>query len=276
MIRGRQIALAAAVTAAVTAGFSASAMADYVKLGSVDVGFHMDRDTNWSRFGGRMEGLRLVASRSDINCRSIAVTYGNGERERVFSGRLEERNPVSVDLAGGSRYVKKIDFVCRSDEFSGGKIYIMADVGRYRDEWRKSPDWSSYWSAILGGGGVSIGIGGGMGGGIFDMNNWVRVGSESFEGRNDVEHHYTGGWSGRSVDRIGLRAVNADATCDRVTVRFGNGNVNDLNADRVRRMDRGQFYNIDLPGNNRNIRDVTLDCHARGTYQVTIEIYVRK
>ena len=43
-----------------TAGFSAPALADYQRLGSVDVGFHMDKDTQWTRFGGGMEGLKAA------------------------------------------------------------------------------------------------------------------------------------------------------------------------------------------------------------------------
>jgi len=280
MLRGRQIALAAAVTAALTAGFAAPAFADYVRLGSVDVGFHMDRDSTWSRFGGRMAGLRLVASQSDIMCRAITVTYGNGARDRVFSGRLEERNPVYVDLAGGNRYVKRIEFVCRSDEFSGGRIFIMADVGDYMDEWRRSPDWSGYWSGIFGGGGgVSVGVtgGGGFGVGIaFDPDKWIRVGSETFEGGGDVEQHYTGAWAGSHVDRIGFRAVNDDAGCGRITVRFANGDVRDLNVDPVRRMEQGRFYSLDLPGSHRNITEVNMACHPRDARSVTIDIFARK
>jgi hypothetical protein len=283
MTQGRNLALAAAAAAAITVGFSAPALADYVRLGSVDVGFHTDRDTAWSRFGGRVEGLRLEAGRSDIYCRSIRVTYANGERDRVFSGRLEERNPVYVDIRRGR--IQEIDFVCRSDEFSGGKIYIAADVGRYRDEWRSSPDWSGFWSGVLGGG---FGDGRGYGdgdrhpgfGGGFDDNEWVSLGRESFEGRGDTESHFTGafrGQRGHSVDRIGLRALNADASCSRVTVTFGNGATRDLNISQVRRMDQGQLYSLDLPGGDRNITDITLSCHARrGADQVTIGLYARK
>src|SRR6476659_3012163 len=125
--------------------FSASALADYVRIGSVDVGFRMDRDSAWSRFGGGMEGLRLVASSSDIACRDIRVTFGDGTTQNVFRGVLHEETPVDVDVRGGMRRVNRIDFVCRSDRASGGKIFIAADVGRFRAEWQRSPDWALTW-----------------------------------------------------------------------------------------------------------------------------------
>ena len=53
----------ALVAAAAAATASVPALADYVRIGSVDVGLRMDRDSAWSRFGGGMEGLRLIASR---------------------------------------------------------------------------------------------------------------------------------------------------------------------------------------------------------------------
>src|SRR5262249_4075524 len=126
---GRRIQLAVLGTALSFAAAS-PALADFVRLGSVDVGYRMDRDTSWSRFGGHMEGLRFVAGGSDILCRNVVVTYGNGDRQNVFRGMLSERQPVDIDVRGGARRVSRIDFTCRSDRFRGGKIYVAADVGR--------------------------------------------------------------------------------------------------------------------------------------------------
>src|SRR4051812_20808416 len=86
------------LAAVLAGGASAPAMADYVRIGSVDVGFRMDRDSAWSRFGGSMEGLRLIASNSDIACRGIRVTFGDGTQQTVFHGVLQEETPVDVDL----------------------------------------------------------------------------------------------------------------------------------------------------------------------------------
>lgn len=269
---------ALAVAAVMTAGIATPALADYVRLGSVDVGYRVDRDTSFLRFAGGLEGLRLTADRSDINCRRIVVTYGDGRRDNLFSGRLREDTPVYVDLAGGTRRVNRIDFVCRSDERSGGLIYINGDLGRYRDEWRRDPYWAGIWSTIFGsddrgGGRGDYGRGDyGRGGDRYD-NDWVSLGRETFQGRHDRESSF-GGWAGRSVDRIGLRPLDGDARCTRVVARFANGQRVDLyGADYLQ---RGRVTVLDLPGGDRNIDKLAFACRAVGDYDVTIEILARK
>jgi hypothetical protein len=258
--------------AATALAVSAPANADYVRIGSVDVGFHTDSDMAYTRFGGRMEGLRLTASRSDIFCRSIVVQYRGGERQNVFSGRLDERRPVDVDLRGRARFVDSIRFVCRSNEYRGGKIHIAAEVGRYRDEWRRDRDWDRTWSGLFGGG-----MGGGMGhhgGGMMGPDSdWVMLGRESFEGRNDSESNFTG-WGGRSVDRIALRPLEGDARCMSIVAAFGNGRKAKLADGRV--LERGRMNVYDLPGRDRDIVKVYLRCRALNGYRVTIEILARK
>lgn len=261
--RTRVILLATAIAA----GFSAPALADFTRIGSVDVGYQMDRDTSWTRFGGRMEGLRVMAGGSDIYCRNITVTFGNGQRQNAFHGVLQANRPVYIDVRGGERHVNRIDFTCRSDRFRGGKIYVAADVGRFRDEWRRSPGWAAYWSQKFNWGG----------GGYNDANtsDWVNVGHQRFVGGRDVEQYFAG-WGGRSVDRIGLRAQDGDARCTRVRVRFGNGRTRDLNVDQLYRMQQGRLYRIDLPGNDRNIDRISLTCRGLGQRAVTIGISARK
>ena len=150
--------------AALVAAFASPAAAEFVRLGSVDVGYRADLDTAYTEFGGRLESLRLTASRSNIYCRRIVVQYDNGERQNVFSGRLDERVPVEVDLRGRARRVSSINFACRSDEFRGGRIWIAGDVGRWMDEWRHHRDWDRRWSGLFGAGPMGPGAGMGPGG----------------------------------------------------------------------------------------------------------------
>jgi len=256
-----------ALAAILAGGVSAPALADYARIGSVDVGFQMDRDTTWSRFGGHMEGLRLEASASDIMCRNIRVHFHDGETQNVFQGLLREGMPIDVDLRGGARLVDRIDFTCRSDRLRGGRIFVAADVGRFRAEWQRSPDWALYWSRLFNWGN--------MGSGGEDPNYWVSLGRERFQGRRDTESEFAG-WGGRSVDRIGLRAVDGDARCTRVTVRFGNGSVRNLDVGSLSSMNQGRVYRLDLPGGDRNVVRVGLACRALGDRAVTIEILARK
>ena len=253
------------IAAVFSAGFALPALADdYVRLGSVDVGFHTDRDTTWTRFGGGMEGLRLEADRSDVHCRSIVAHFADGSRQDVFSGQLRDNYPVEVDLRGGVRHVNDITFTCRSEEMGGAKIYIAAYVGRFRDEWRRSPDWSSYWSHMFSWGDAR--------GGNDDANYWVSLGQTRFEGRDDREMNF-GGWTTRSVDRIGLTALNDDARCSRIRVTFGNGSTALLD---VGHLEQGRMKSIDLPGGNRDIRNLNMVCRPLNANAVRIAISVRK
>lgn len=288
--------LVTAVGAAVLAmAIAAPATAAYVRLGSVDVDFRRDSDTAYSRFGGRLESLRLTASRSDIYCRSVDVRYENGDRQRVFSGRLDERRPIDVDLRGRARRVDSIQFNCRSDERRGGRIYIEGEVGRYRDEWRRDRNWDRLWSGILGVGPDRMGgpdrrdndrrdydgrdndrrdrdgrDGGWRGGSDGD---WVSLGRRSFEGRNDKEDTFTG-WSGRHVERIALRPLETDAQCMSIVATFDNGRKAKLADGRVLR--RGQINVYDLPGRERNVSKLYMRCRALDGYRVTIEILARR
>ncbi len=254
-----------AMAAVMAVGVSVPAQAAYVRLGSVEVGYRTDADTAYTRFGGGMESLRLTADRSDIFCRSIRVRYANGDVDNVFRGALREDRPVNVDLRGHRAHVDSIRFVCRSDEFRGGKIYIAAEVGRYGDEWRRHRDWDRLWSGIFGMG---------HGPGPFH-DEWITLGRESFEGRHDSESTFAG-WRGHSVDRIGLRPLNADARCTRVMATFENGRTRDLYVDRFDRMERDRVTVIDLPGRDRNLRSLYLQCRAVGERRVIIEILARR
>jgi uncharacterized protein YraI len=290
-------------------GVAAPAMAEYVRLGSVDVGFRTDSDTAYSRFGGRLEGLRLMASRSDIFCRSVLVRYDNGETQNVFSGRLDERRPVEVDLRGRARRVDSISFVCRSDEFRGGRVFVEGEVGRYRDEWRRDRDWDRMWSGIFGGtmggpdrmgdhdrmggpdrmgdhdrmgGPDRMGDHDRMGGpdrmGDHDRmggpgGDWISIGTQSFEGRNDSEKTFAS-WGGRHVERIGLRPLEADAQCMSIVATFDGGHKVKLADGRT--LQRGQMNVYDLPGRERNISSIFLRCRSMSGYHVSIEIFARR
>jgi len=253
-----------ALFAAIGAATSTSAFADqYVRLGSVDVGFRTDRDTAWTRFGGGMEGLRLVADRSDIRCRSIVAHFGDGTQQNVFSGQLEDNRPIEVDLRGGTRRVRDISFTCRSDERAGGKIYIAANVGRYRSEWQRSPDWMQLWARLFNWGPVVS---------ENDPNYWVSLGRQRFNDRHDRDSTVAG-WGGRSVDRLGFKALDADAMCPRVRVTYGNRTSSVL---PVGELQQGRVKRVDLPGDQRNVTGIVLACHAINRNAVTVEILARK
>jgi hypothetical protein len=259
----KRIALLTVAAATLAIGGAAPAFAAWDNLGNVQVGPGQDHDRIYDRFGGPVERLRLDADGSDIQCRSVRVTFGNGRTRNVFSGRLNDTRPRIVDLPGEERNIKRIDFRCRALERRTARIQVAADIGRYRETWRRSPDWTRMWSRL------------------FPWANdrtpaadhrWVRLGSERFTGRNDRETTLAG-FRGRELTAIGLQPVDDDARCRRVRVTFANGRTRNLDIDNSDRMREDRIHRIDLPGNERNVRRVDLTCSAIGDRDVTVNIY---
>lgn len=265
----RSILLATAA-ALMTIGAAAPAMADYIRLGSVDVGYRMDKNTQWTRFGGGMEGLRLQADGNDVSCAKIVAHFADGTQQNVFSGKLREDRPVSVDLQGGSRRVRDVSFTCRSDQRGGAKIYLAAEIGRYKNDWMRSPDWALFWSRLFN---WTVKPSAGDQGG-YDPSTWVTISTETFKGIGDRKI-VPAGVGGRSIDRIGFRPVNDDARCSRIRLTMGNGSTRDL--DVVGDIRQGRVKVVDLPGTrDRNVKSIAVICNPASKRNVTVEILGRK
>jgi hypothetical protein len=219
----------------------------------------MDRDTRSYDLGGPVERLQLRAIGSDINCRSVTARFGNNRNRQVFSGRLDQNRPVNVDLPGDDRNLEGLTFTCASLDQHDALIRISADVGRYRDQWMRGPNWRGAWSRIFNWGSNAV-------------NQWQSVGRETFEGRGDTEMTFVG-LRGRHVDSIALMPVNADARCSRVEASFDNGRRQTLNINNGDYLRRGQYAQVDLPGNYRNLDSLYLRCQAVNAGRVEIALY---
>jgi hypothetical protein len=139
-----------ALAAVLSAGVTAPAMAAWDRIGSVDFSpRNNNHDTQYENFGGSVEALALQARNSDVRCSSVTATFGNGRTRQVFRGELPRGQNVTVDLPGRERLVKRLDFDCRSSGQNGATVDIAADVGRYQNEWRQSPDWQRTWSRMF-------------------------------------------------------------------------------------------------------------------------------
>jgi hypothetical protein len=249
----------AALAAVLCVGAAAPAFADWDNIGSVSVNHRSDRDTRFFDLGGPVDSLSLRAQGSDIDCRGVNATFRNGKTRQVYSGRLYAGRATNVDLPGRDRNIRRLAFNCRAQDRSGGTIRIAADIGSHRDEWRRNPNFARVWARMFNWGSNA-------------MNNWRYIGQESFEGRRDSENAFTG-WRGRNVDSIALKPLDANARCSRVTATFGNGRARDLNVDNGDRMRQGQYYKINLPGDNRNLTSLNLRCRATDARRVTIQIF---
>lgn len=282
MRRSRVLALAAVLAA----GVSVPAIAAWDYIGSVDFGWRGERATQYGNFGGSVESLNFRAEGSNVSCRSVRASFRRGGSTEIFRGFIRRGRSVNVDLPGRERRIERLDFNCRSDGRRNATIRISADIGRYRGEWRQSSDWGTRWSRMFhwnddGDGRGDYGRGDyghgdyGHDGDRGDNNQWVRLASESFEGRGDREVAYAG-WAGQSIQTLALKPVNGDARCSRVMATFGNGQTRPLNIDGGDYLRQGSYTRLDLPGGDRDVRRITMMCNPVRDMQVTIELFAQK
>ena len=249
----------AVLAALLCASAATPALADWDNIGSVDVNYRHGRDIRTFDLGGPVDRLSLRAEDSDVDCRAVNATFGNGNTRRVFSGRLYRNRATNVDLPGNYRNVTRLSFNCRAHGWRGATIRIAADIGSHRGEWQRNPNFGRMWAHVFNWGSNTV-------------NNWQYVGQESFEGRHDSESAFTG-WRGRNTDAIALKPLDASARCSRVTAMFGNGRARDLNVNNGDYMRQGQYYKLDLPGDRRNVTSLNLRCRATDARRVTIQIF---
>ncbi|MEI9888991.1 MAG: hypothetical protein WDN08_21315 [Rhizomicrobium sp.] len=258
MVRARTAALAALLVT----GVSAPALAAWDTIGSVNVGYRTDNDARRFDFGGPVEKLQLTANRSDIRCSSVTATFDNGRTRQLFTGRLREGRATAIDLPGTARNIRRLDFQCGANERRGGTIQVAADVGRYRADWMRGPNWGATWAHLFNWGSNAI-------------NDWKYAGDARFEGRGDSESTFTG-WRGRGSDAIALKPLDANARCSQVTATFANGATQNLAVHNGEMLRQGEFNAVDLPGDRRNVTSLYLKCRATDAARVTVQIYTSK
>ncbi len=252
------------------------------RIGSVDFSFRRDRETEYGNFGGAVERLSFRARNGDVRCQSVTATFNNGRTQRLYRGRLNRGRDVVVDIPGQSRMIRRIDFNCRSLERRQTTVDIAADIGRYRAEWRRSPDWDRTWSRMFNwtdDNRYSDNRGdyryGGTGRDRLETDGWVTLGTEVFDGRSDRETTVAG-FAGRNVERIAVRAVNDDARCSRITATFNNGRTRALNIGEGNLLREDRVYELDLPGISRDVSRVDMTCHAENGRQVTMLVMANR
>jgi hypothetical protein len=252
-----------AIASVLMAGVATPTLAaDWQRIETVNVSRGQDRDSTSPDFGGPVQALRFTARDSAIQCRHITAVFNNGNRHEVFSGRIAQGQSRAVDLPGDRRRIARLNFNCRAADRDGGRLVVQADIGEYRSVWMRSPNWSRIWANVFGDWDANI-------------NYWVYLGRQTFTGRNDVETTFAQ-WGGRSVNSIGLKPTNDDARCRRAVVTFANGQTRDLNVSRWDRLQEDRMYRIDLPGGDRNVRRLSLQCRAEHGRTVGINIYANK
>ena len=234
-LRLTTLGLAAAATFAAVV----PAAADWNNLGTVDFGRRYETAREIDRINGSIDQLRLRADRNGADCRAVTVRFANGQTRNVFNGFLREDRPVTVDLPGDQRNVRNIALTCRSGGRGMTSITVSGDMARDRGPGR---------------------------------DTMVPLGTERFSQRVDREMVFTG-LRGENLTAIALMPIDGDARCTRVEARFANGTSRVLDVNRGDVLQNNRMYRIDLPGNQRDVRDLSLTCRALRDQDVTIRIF---
>ena len=273
----RKLALLSAI---LCFGTAAPAMAAWYEIGTIRIDSGRDRDVRNFDLGGPVDRLQLRADGADIRCRAVTARYGNGRTQTLFQGGLTEGLPANINIPGNGRNITRLTFDCGAERQAGNRrgerddrregrrdradarIVVVADVDRYRKEWRSNPRYQNDWSKIFNWGS--------------DMaNNWRPLSTVSFEGRRDSEQAFAG-WRGQNINAVALMPLDADVRCNRVTARFGNGKAQPLDVNRGDYLRRGQYYKLDLPGRARDLVSLDLRCRATNANRVRVQIFTSR
>jgi hypothetical protein len=239
------------------------------RIGSVDFMMRPEHDVQYGTFGGRVNRLSFRAANSDVTCRNVSATFANGRMRTIYTGTLPRGSDVVVDLPGADRAIRRIDFDCRALAPRGSRVDIAADIGNYRAEWRQSPQWNTLWSRMFA---WADEFRDNVRDQVADNGDWVPLATERFDGPMDSETTLVGA-RGRSIDTVGIRPLDNDARCARVSATFANGRTADLYVNRGGRMMRDRVYEVDLPGRDRNVRQLDMTCRGERGRPVTIQVY---
>ncbi len=246
-----------AMAALLCAGTAAPAMAAWDHIGTAHVGRRHTHDRVYNKVDGQIRRVELRAEGDTVRCKSVRATFHNGHTRQIYSGRLRQGQRISVDLPGNERRLERIDFACRAPGPGVARISVAANVER---RGLRHSRYDHLWQ---------------HGHRMMHKGAWVMYGRERFDGRRDHETAY-GGWRGNAVNMIALKP-NGDARCNRVRATFDNGHTRKLNIGGHEHMQGGRMYTIDLPGHERNIKRIDLNCHAaHGRHHVKIDIYAHK
>ncbi|MGQ0742723.1 MAG: hypothetical protein ACT4OG_10645 [Alphaproteobacteria bacterium] len=261
-----------ALAAVLAAGVSLPAQAAWDRIGEVQFSWRGERQQEWGFWGGPVERLNLRARDNGVFCSSVRATFRNGNTRNIFRGYIRQNRSVDVDLPGHERSLRRLDFRCRSEGRRDAQVIIYADIGRYRDEWRRSPDWQRRWSRMFE---WDVDIGRAPRD-WFHTHEWYSLGRQTFEGRRDREVVFTGGWRGRRIEALALRPLDGDARCWRVAATLANGRTVPLSVRGGEYIRRGDYYQLDLPGHERRVQQIDMTCRAVRDYRVTIELFAKR
>ncbi len=221
---------------------------DWARIGRVSFGSRLEREVEYTDFPARVSELRLIARGSSLRCSRVFATFANGNTREIFRGIIPQNGARTVTFRR-DRVVRALTFICQAERFDRGTLLISAryDTGPQGNRLTRP--------------GRQPFVGGA---------SWVRLGFVTFRRRTEVEQVFTR-FDG-PINRLGLQPRDDDARCSRIFVTFANGRTRNLPFGRGV-LEEGRLYVVDLPGDQRRIRRVTLVCQSFRANDSTIAIY---
>lgn len=131
MIKASLIAGLAGVTALTMAAGAAEARhggkRNWELLGTQKVGFLVDKDViQVGRQDGDFSKIKIVVKGNEVEFKDVAVVYGNGQRDDIpVRNRIRAGGETrAIDLKGGERFIKRVEFVYASKPSFKGQATV--------------------------------------------------------------------------------------------------------------------------------------------------------
>ena len=225
----------------------------YVLFGTQRVDPTVDRDViKVGRDKGVFEQLIIQALREDVEIRDVKVVYANGEtddlktQDQIGANRLSR--PIRLQRDGR---IDEIRLVYKTPPGAG--FAIVNVYGDYSDRWLKRR------AERLDRRGVRRD---GRGRGRDQDDEWLLIGSQPAQMLGFDRDEFTVGRKFGKFKRLRLAAKGNAIRVYDLKVKFANGEVADLPAERELR-DNGRGDVIDLPGDARFIESVAITYRTR-------------
>ena len=103
------------------------ALAAWDRVGSVRFSDRNSYDT-MDYVNARSDALLLTARNSDVMCRSVTATFGNGRTREIFRGELRRGQAITVDLPGRERNIDRVEFNCRPLDRPFARVDVAANT----------------------------------------------------------------------------------------------------------------------------------------------------
>lgn len=96
-------------------------------LGSKKVGFLVDKDViDVGRKDGDFSKIKLIVKGNDVEFMDVDVVYGNGQKDDIrVRNRIRAGGETrAIDLKGGDRFIKRVEFVYKSKPSFKGQATV--------------------------------------------------------------------------------------------------------------------------------------------------------